>query len=96
MTLLIRTEPEKNLNRWYSVCVQPTLLDFVAVVCAWGRRHTSYQRVRILPAESPEIAKEIAVSIVIQKTRRGCSVKLSTEAYTIYNRVGLRQRARCD
>jgi predicted DNA-binding WGR domain protein len=65
MTLLIRTEPEKNVNRWYSVCVQPTLLDSVAVVCAWGRRHTSYQRVRILPAESPEIAKEIAASIVV-------------------------------
>ncbi len=75
MTLLIRTEPEKNVNRWYSVCVQPTLLDSVAVVCAWGRRHTRYQRVRLLPAESPAAAKEIAANIVVQKMRRGYSVK---------------------
>ena len=27
MTLLVRVDPEKNANRWYSVSVQPTLLD---------------------------------------------------------------------
>lgn len=75
MALLIRVEPEKNVNRWYSGRVQPTIFDSMAVVCAWGRRHTSYQRVRILPAESPEIAQKMAAKLVSQKIRRGYSVR---------------------
>ena len=27
MTLLVRIEPEKQMDRWYIVGVQPTLLD---------------------------------------------------------------------
>jgi len=72
---LIRIEPEKNMNRWYSVCVQPTLLDPAAVICAWGRRHTSYQRLRVLPADSLETAEEMAAEVVARKIRRGYSVR---------------------
>jgi len=64
-TLMTRIEPEKNMDRWYSVSVQPTLLDSVAVVCAWGRRHTGYQRVRVLLADSSETAEEIAAGVVV-------------------------------
>jgi predicted DNA-binding WGR domain protein len=44
MTLLARTEPEMNMDRWYSVRVQSTLLEPWAVICAWGNRRTRYQR----------------------------------------------------
>jgi predicted DNA-binding WGR domain protein len=71
MARLIRTEPENNMDRWYFVGVQPTLLDPWAVVCAWGNRRTRYMRVRLLPAESLKVAKEIAAGIVAQKVRRG-------------------------
>ena len=36
VTVLVRIEPEKKMDRWYSVTVQPTLLDPCAVICAWG------------------------------------------------------------
>lgn len=71
MALLVRIEPEMSMDRWYSVCVQPTLLDPVAVVCAWGNRRTNYLRTRVLPAASLEEATEIADDIVNRKIRRG-------------------------
>ena len=75
LTLMTRIEPEKNMDRWYSVSVQPTLLEPWAVVCAWGRRHTGYQRVRVVLADSSETAEEIAAGVVAQKLRRGYSVR---------------------
>jgi len=79
MTMLVRIEPEKNMNRWYSVSIQPTLLDPWAVVCAWGRWHTGYQRVRVLSAESPEAAEEMAAEVVAQKLHRGYLVRRVSE-----------------
>jgi predicted DNA-binding WGR domain protein len=76
MALLVRIEPEKNMNRWYSVCVQRTLLDPVAVVCAWGNRRTNYLRTRVLPAGSLEEATELADDIVNRKIRRGYRVSI--------------------
>ena len=80
MALLVRIEPELNMDRWYSVCVQRTLLDPVAVVCAWGNRRTNYLRTRVLPTESLEEARKVADDIVIRKVRRG---------YTISGKQGL-------
>ena len=68
---MVRIEPEENMNRWYSVSVQPTLLDPWAVICAWGSRRTSYMRLRVLPAESSEAATLLADNIVTRKVRRG-------------------------
>ncbi len=73
MTLLVRIEPEKSVDRWYSIAVQPTLIDPWAVVCGWGNRRTSYQRVQVLPMESFEVAKEVADIIINKKIRRGYS-----------------------
>lgn len=70
---LVRVEPEKNVNRWYNVVVQPTLLDPWAVICAWGRRDSSYQRVRVLPVESLLAAETLANKVVAQKLSRGYS-----------------------
>ena len=36
MVILKRVEPEEKVDRWYMVTVQPTLLEPVAVVCAYG------------------------------------------------------------
>jgi predicted DNA-binding WGR domain protein len=68
---LIRVDPEKRMNRRYSVIVQPTLLDPVAVVCVWGSRRSNYQRVQVHPAATPEEAQETAEKIVRVKIRRG-------------------------
>lgn len=71
MTLLIKIDPEAHQNRWYLVLAQPSLLDSAAVITAWGSRQTGYQRMKILPAESPEAAEALAAKLVEKKLGRG-------------------------
>lgn len=70
-TTLIRVDPDRHMNRRYSVTVQATLLEQVAVVCIWGSRRSSYQRLRTLPAASVEEAQTTAERIVRAKEQRG-------------------------
>ncbi len=70
-TTLIRVDLEKHMDRRYSVAIQPTLLDQVAVVCVWGSRRTSYQRMQVHPASTREEAQQVAEKIVRSKIRRG-------------------------
>jgi predicted DNA-binding WGR domain protein len=70
-TTLIRIDPDKHMDRRYSVAVQPTLLDPVAVVCVWGSRRGHYQRLRLLPAALVAEAESLAEQIVQAKIRRG-------------------------
>lgn len=69
--IMKRVEPEERMDRWYLVTVQATLFEPVAVVVAWGSRETTYQQLRVLPAESEEEARALAESIVMQKLKRG-------------------------
>lgn len=72
MTVLLkRFDPEENLNRWYMVHVQPTLLEPIAVMCAWGSRETSWQQMRIMPVATLTDASRLAQEIVAQKLKRG-------------------------
>lgn len=71
VVLLRRFNPEENMNRWYMVQIQPTLLDPIAVICSWGNRDTSWARSRILPMDSLEQAKEEAEKIIAAKIKRG-------------------------
>lgn len=66
-----RVEPEEHMDRWYLIAVQETLFEPLAVVCAWGSRETSYQQMRILPADSVDNAQALAVRIIAQKLKRG-------------------------
>ena len=68
---LIRVDPERRMHRRYSVAVQPTLLDLVAVVCVWGSRRGSYQRARAYPVPTTAEARKLAEKIVRTKVRRG-------------------------
>ncbi|MCL4864065.1 MAG: WGR domain-containing protein [Caldilineaceae bacterium] len=70
-TTLIRVDLEKHMDRRYSVAIQPTLLDPVAVVCFWGSRRSSYQRMQVHPATTREEAEQVAEKIVRGKIRRG-------------------------
>jgi predicted DNA-binding WGR domain protein len=69
--ILVRIQPEKRCDRWYSVTVQRTLFDPVAVVCAWGSRRSCYQRLRVVPAASYAEAEGVVGRIVEEKKRRG-------------------------
>ena len=70
-TTLIRVDLEKHMDRRYSVAIQPTLLAPVAVVCIWGSRRSSYQRVQVHPATTREEAQQVAEKIVRAKIQRG-------------------------
>mgnify|MGYP001484268412 CR=1 FL=1 len=70
-TTLIRVDLEKHMDRRYSVAIQPTLLDSVAVICIWGSRRSSYQRIQAHPATTQEEAEQVAEKIVRRKIRRG-------------------------
>ena len=73
-TFLKRVDPEENMDRWYMVFVQSSLLDPNAVICAWGNRRNSYQQLRILPAASREEALETARDMVKKKLARGYEI----------------------
>lgn len=72
--LLKRFDPEEHANRWYMVMVQPTLFEDTAVICAWGSRETTYQRVKIIPMGDLVEAKALAARIVNAKLKRGYEV----------------------
>jgi predicted DNA-binding WGR domain protein len=78
-TFLKRVDPEENMDRWYMVFVQASLLDPVAVICAWGNRRNSYQQLRVLPAASWEEAHETAQDMVKKKVARGYDIVREVE-----------------
>jgi predicted DNA-binding WGR domain protein len=69
--VLTRVDPEKHMDRWYAVNVQPTLFDRYSVVCLWGSRRTGYQREKVISADTLEQAQELALKIVRRKMERG-------------------------
>ena len=73
MIILIHVDPEKQMDRWYSVGVQPTLFENYAVICLWGNRRTRYQQARVIPAGTLQDALALAAKIIQQKMRRGYS-----------------------
>jgi hypothetical protein len=70
MITLTRVNLDRHMDRWYSVTVQPTLLDFVVVVCAWGSRRSRYQRLRVVPAPSAEAAQAQADPVAGRSRRQ--------------------------
>ena len=71
MAILERTDPDRSIDRWYSVAIQQTLLDSIAVVCVYGNRCSSWQKAYALSAESIEEAEMVASKIVFKKIHRG-------------------------
>jgi hypothetical protein len=71
MTILKHIDPDRRIDRWYSVAIQQTLLAPIAVVCAYGNRRSSWQKVYALSANSREEAEIVASKIILKKIRRG-------------------------
>lgn len=70
-TLLRRIDPTAQIDRWYMVAVQPSLLDDIAIICAYGNRRNEWQQLYVLPAASQADALTQADAIVARKLRRG-------------------------
>jgi predicted DNA-binding WGR domain protein len=71
MVMLIQVNPAQRRNRWYSITVQPSLLDGAVVVCRWGSRRTAFQQTRLIPMPNQVAAEVRAAELVMQRIRRG-------------------------
>ena len=78
MIVLNRIDPQDNMNRWYAVCIQPTLFDDCAVIVAWGRRDSPFQKWRAIPVDTPEQAHRLADHIIGRKIKRGYRQQVET------------------
>lgn len=75
---LRRIDPDENMNRWYMITVQATLLDPIAVVCAYGNWDTAWQQMRVHPVSSQTEAQDLAEDILRQKLKRGYTTVAQT------------------
>lgn len=66
METLIKVDPERHMYRWYSVGIQSTLVDGVAVIYGWGSLKSSFQQWRMIHVDTVEEA-EICVSRIVNK-----------------------------
>ncbi|GAK72747.1 hypothetical protein RRU01S_27_01360 [Agrobacterium rubi TR3 = NBRC 13261] len=65
-----RIAPEKNMARFYSLAVQPTLFGDVSLVRAWGRIGTrGQQMVHLFDNESHAI--DLFLDVLREKRKRG-------------------------
>jgi len=71
MIILHRVDPSKCVYRWYTVDVQPTLIDPWPVICAWGSLRSNFQQQRSIPCGSREDAERLALQIVTRKLKKG-------------------------
>ncbi len=48
METLIKVDPDKHMYRWYSVGIQGTLVDGIAVIYGWGSLKSAFQQWRTI------------------------------------------------
>lgn len=76
METLIKVDPGKHMYRWYSVGIQGTLVDDIAVICGWGSLKSPFQQWRTIPTGSQEEAERIVNRIMQTRLKKGYVKKL--------------------
>ena len=71
METLIKIDPGKHMYRWYSVGIQETLVDGIAVIYGWGSLKSAFQQWRTVPVDSQKEAEKIVRKIVNAKLEKG-------------------------
>jgi hypothetical protein len=71
METLIKIEPGKHMYRWYSIGIQSTLVDRLAVIYGWGSLKSPFQQWRTIPAGSQEEAEKIVNEIIQVRLKKG-------------------------
>ena len=71
METLIKGEPGKHMYRWYSIGIQSTLVDGLAVIYGWGSLKSPFQQWRTIPADSQEEAERIVNEIIRVRLKKG-------------------------
>ena len=71
METLIKVEPGKHMYRWYSIGIQSTLVDGLAVIYGWGSLKSTFQRWRTIHVQSREEGEKIVAKMLATKIRKG-------------------------
>lgn len=79
METLIKIDPERHMYRWYSVGIQSTLVDGIAIVYGWGSLKSAFQQWRTVPVNSQTEAEKIVSKIVNTKLEKGYTRRKTTE-----------------
>ena len=71
METLVKIEPGKHMYRWYSIGIQSTLVDGLAVIYGWGSLNRRFSRWRTIHVESREEGEKIVAKMLATKIRKG-------------------------
>jgi predicted DNA-binding WGR domain protein len=71
MRTLVKIDPIKHMRRWYTVGVQSTLLDGVAVIYGWGSLKSSFQQWRRISVSTIEEAEKICDQMIRVRMKKG-------------------------
>jgi len=64
METLIKVDPGKHMYCWYSVGIQGTLVDGIAVIYGWGSLKSPFQQWRTVPVSSQKEAEKVVAKMV--------------------------------
>jgi predicted DNA-binding WGR domain protein len=79
METLVRVDSKKHMYRWYSVGIQTSLVDDIAVVIGWGSLKSTYQSWRVRKVASLEDAQDLVERLIQAKVNRGYQQKRGNE-----------------
>jgi len=71
METLIKVDPGKHMYRWYSVGIQGTLVDGIAVIYGWGSLKSAFQQWRTVRVDTLGEGEKIFGRILAAKMRKG-------------------------
>jgi hypothetical protein len=71
METLVKVEPGKHMYRWYSIGIQDTLVDGIAVIYGWGSLKSPFQQWRTIQVQSQEEGEKIVARMLATKIRKG-------------------------
>jgi len=71
METLIKVDPEKHMYRWYSVGIQSTLVNGIAIVYGWGSLKSAFQQWRTRQVRSQVEGEKIVAEMLAKKLSKG-------------------------
>lgn len=75
MMTLIKIDLEKRMFRWYSIGIQNTLVDGVAVIYGWGSLKSNFQQWRTIHVRSKKEAEMMVQRMLLKRKQRGYVIK---------------------
>lgn len=71
METLVKVDPGKHIYRWYSIGIQNTLVDGIAVIYGWGSLKSPFQQWRTIRVDTLGEGEKIVARMLATKIRKG-------------------------